>query len=110
MKKRLVSMTLAIAMAFSAVILPAAATDEPTPRYVACTHCDNPRAAIRTMKTKTGAESYDGLATCTMDPRRNCPTYKVQYVYEERCDKCNWLYSTSDPFTEIEMRHNHSFG
>lgn len=108
MKKRFVSMILAIAMVFAMVVMPATATDGPMPRYRPCTHCDNLRAEIRTVKKPTGAEEPAGTAVCPVYPRLNCPVYNVQYVNEERCNQCNWLYSTSSPYTVAEMRHDHS--
>lgn len=105
MKKRLVSMLIAIAMICTMAIIPAmAASNEPTPYYLTCLYCTG---RVTTTRTQTGSrELIEEFAKCELDPHYNCPTYNVQYEVKTLCLSCKYVY-TVDLEWVVEQFHWH---
>lgn len=89
MKKKLISLTLAIVLVL-ALCMPVAA------RYIHCRFCEDGKITTRTQKTKIGT------VPCKIDESMTDYVYRV--VEEKFCDSCSYVEDV-DEYEETYCRH-----
>ena len=90
MKKRLIGLTLAIALVL-ALCLPAAA------RYIHCPYCWDGKVLQRKVRT------YIGSVECDADPTQYDKVYEITKI--EYCTECDYELELSGSTTETVCNH-----
>lgn len=103
MKKRLVTVILAVVMVFAMAATSALALGEATPYYLVCTN-DGCTGRVGTQRMATGGRTLvsEGVI-CSIDSRYNCPVYNVQYAIVTKCFSCNTEFGTTYEWVQEQV-------